>query len=155
MSKGLPSFATSIQFHPLLRLLSNAYLFNCSCTANVRCTACMYRLYMEGIVTIGCYMDFSMYPYDAHRCKYIMGSTVYPDSLMAFNSTYSFWPEFQRPLQYEVKWCLNWNGWHFIGFIISYYLDSHRRLDIKRKVNHLCLVTTQWQVFGSDWKEKS
>ena len=59
-------------------------------------------LYMEGIVTVGCSMDFSKYPYDTHRCKYLMGSTVYPDSLMAFNSSYSFSPDFQRPLQYQI-----------------------------------------------------
>ena len=58
---------------------------------------------MEGIVTTGCSMDFENYPYDKHRCKFLMGSTGFPDSLMAFNSTFTFSAGFQRPLQYEVK----------------------------------------------------
>ena len=48
-------------------------------------------------------MDFSKYPYDSHRCKYLMGSTGFPDSLMAFDSTFSFSESTQRPLQYSVR----------------------------------------------------
>ena len=47
-------------------------------------------------------MDFTKYPYDTHRCKFLMGSTGFPDSLMAFTSTFSFSSSSQRPLQYEV-----------------------------------------------------
>ena len=58
---------------------------------------------MEGIVTTGCTMDFSKYPYDSHRCKYIMGSTGFADSLMRFDSTFTFSESAQRPLQYTVR----------------------------------------------------
>ena len=58
---------------------------------------------MEGIVTTGCTMDFTKYPYDSHRCKYIMGSTGFADSLMRFDSTFSFSESAQRPLQYTVR----------------------------------------------------
>ena len=59
--------------------------------------------YSEGTVTIGCNMDFWKYPYDSHRCKYLMGSTGYPDTLMTFDSSTSYDPEGQRPLQYLVS----------------------------------------------------
>ena len=58
---------------------------------------------MEGIVTTGCTMDFTKYPYDSHRCKYIMGSTGFADSLMRFDSTFTFLESAQRPLQYTVR----------------------------------------------------
>ena len=64
---------------------------------------CRFRFYMEGIVTTGCTMDFTKYPYDSHRCKYIMGSTGFADSLMRFDSTFSFSESAQRPLQYTVR----------------------------------------------------
>ena len=62
-----------------------------------------FRFYMEGIVTTGCTMDFSKYPYDSHRCKYIMGSTGFADTLMRFDSTFTFSESAQRPLQYSVR----------------------------------------------------
>ena len=62
-----------------------------------------FRFYMEGIVTTGCTMDFTKYPYDSHRCKYIMGSTGFADSLMRFDSTFTFSESAQRPLQYTVR----------------------------------------------------
>ena len=57
---------------------------------------------MEGIVTVGCTMDFSSYPYDSHRCQFLMGSTGFPDTLMTFEATYSYSSKGQRPLQYTV-----------------------------------------------------
>ena len=63
---------------------------------------------MEGIVTIGCNMDFSNYPYDSHRCQFLMGSTGFSDQLMTFQTTYSYSETGQRPLQYRVTNC-QWN----------------------------------------------
>ena len=67
-----------------------------------------YRYYAEGIVTIGCSMDFAKFPFDSHRCKFLLGSTGYNKNFMKFNTTYSY-PAMedigieQRPLQYWVK----------------------------------------------------
>ena len=67
-----------------------------------------YRYYAEGIVTIGCSMDFAKFPFDSHRCKFLLGSTGYSKNFMKFNTTYSY-PAMedigieQRPLQYWVK----------------------------------------------------
>ena len=63
----------------------------------------LYRFYIEGIVTVSCQMDFNIYPFDSHKCKFRMGSTGFPDSLMTFESTFSYSESTQRPLQYEVK----------------------------------------------------
>ena len=65
-----------------------------------------FRFYLEGTIKTGCTMDFSKYPYDRHRCKYIMGSTGYPDTMMKFDSTFSYSESGQRPLQYAVS-----TGW--------------------------------------------
>ena len=67
----------------------------------------IFRFYAEGIVTIGCSMDFEKYPFDSHRCKFLLGSTGYTDRFIKFSSTYSY-PSLesigiiQRPLQYLV-----------------------------------------------------
>ena len=66
---------------------------------------------MEGIVTTGCTMDFTKYPYDSHRCKYIMGSTGFADSLMRFDSTFTFSESAQRPLQYTVRFQTTLGSW--------------------------------------------
>ena len=53
-------------------------------------------------------MDFAKYPFDSHRCKFLLGSTGYADEFMKFNSTFSY-PSLevigieQRPLQYWVR----------------------------------------------------
>ena len=60
--------------------------------------------FIEGIITIGCNMEFNVYPFDAHTCTFLMGSTGYTTSFMNFKSTWSkgdIRP--QRPLQYEVS----------------------------------------------------
>ena len=58
---------------------------------------------MEGIITIGCIMDFTKYPYDAHRCQFLMGSTGFSDQLMRFDGKFSYSESGQRPLQYTVR----------------------------------------------------
>ena len=53
-------------------------------------------------------MDFAKFPFDSHRCKFLLGSTGYDKDFMKFNATYSY-PAMedigieQRPLQYWVK----------------------------------------------------
>ena len=58
---------------------------------------------MEGIITIGCIMDFTKYPYDSHRCQFLMGSTGFSDQLMRFDGKFSYSESGQRPLQYTVR----------------------------------------------------
>ena len=71
----------------------------------------LFRYFAEGIVTIGCSMDFAKYPFDSHRCKFLLGSTGYSDDFMKFNSTFSY-PALedigmkQRPLQYLVNYLI-------------------------------------------------
>ena len=45
--------------------------------------------FSEGIITIGCNMEFDVYPFDAHVCSFLIGSTGYTTSFMNFKSTWS------------------------------------------------------------------
>ena len=57
--------------------------------------------FCEAIISVGCIMDFSVYPFDSHTCKFIMGSTGFSESYMTFKSGWSVQSK-QRPLQYRV-----------------------------------------------------
>ena len=57
--------------------------------------------FCEAIISVGCIMDFSVYPFDSHTCKFIMGSTGFSESYMTFKSGWSVQRK-QRPLQYRV-----------------------------------------------------
>ena len=110
----------------------------------------IYRLYLEGIITTGCSMNFYNFPFDSHRCKVLFGSTGFTDSVMTFNSTMSYSTETQRPLQYTV------NYFHISLAVATYieniFLGGNFNAEGGWNTDSICL----WKLFNHrilDWAQ--